>query len=220
MARARRRGDHVAVPSAAPALLDQLAVLQGQKGSAEEVLHPRGVTTVFADPAALSAAYASRALVALPADPARLGFAIDPAMGQLAPRIGSSPPLYRGLTPPALALLEYLSNGVRALLPKAPAGATAPLLTITSSVRDTSYQQLLARSDPEATHAYSLHTTGYAFDVSRRYASPAQARALQFWLDRLQALNLIAWVREPTVIHITAAADASRLQTPAHPSSG
>jgi hypothetical protein len=63
----------------------------------------------------------------------------------------------------------------------------------------------------EATSQYSLHTTGYAFDVLRRYRGRAQAVAFQFLLDRLQALNLIAWVREPAAIHITAASDAERL---------
>ncbi len=30
-------------------------------------------------------------------------------------------------------------------------------------------------------------------------------------LDRLQALNLITWVREPAAIHVTVAGDADRL---------
>jgi hypothetical protein len=29
-------------------------------------------------------------------------------------------------------------------------------------------------------------------------------------LDRMQALNLIAWVREPAAIHVTVAGDADR----------
>ena len=45
----------------------------------------------------------------------------------------------------------------------------------------------------------------------RRYASRRQALAFQFTLDRLQALNLIAWVREPAAIHITASSDAKVL---------
>jgi hypothetical protein len=31
-------------------------------------------------------------------------------------------------------------------------------------------------------------------------------------LDRLQALNLIAWVREPAAIHITAGPEAKKLR--------
>ena len=56
-------------------------------------------------------------------------------------------------------------------------------------MRDEKYQEVLAGRNPEATSGYSLHTTGYAFDVSRAYASRAQARAFQFALDRLQSLE-------------------------------
>ena len=55
----------------------------------------------------------------------------------------------------------------------------------------------------EATRGFSLHTTGFAFDVARSYTTRAQALAFQFALDRLQALDVIAWVREPGAIHIT-----------------
>jgi hypothetical protein len=41
--------------------------------------------------------------------------------------------------------------------------------------------------------------------------SRAQAAAFQSMLDRLQALNLIAWVRTPRTIEITVASDASRV---------
>ena len=92
------------------------------------------------------------------------------------------------------------------------AGTKAPL-TVTSTVRDRKYQQLLLRTNIEATATYSLHTTGFAFDVLRGYSSRAQALAFQFALDRLQALNLIAWVREPQAIHITASSDARRLES-------
>ena len=82
---------------------------------------------------------------------------------------------------------------------------------VTSTVRDERYQRLLARGNPFATRAYSLHTTGFAFDVRRDYASRAQAVAFQYMLDRLQALDLIAWVREPGAIHIVASSEADRL---------
>ena len=58
----------------------------------------------------------------------------------------------------------------------------------------------------QATRNFSLHTTGWAFDISRHYRSRAQALAFQFMLDRLTALNMIAWVREPDAIHVTVAA--------------
>ena len=63
----------------------------------------------------------------------------------------------------------------------------------------------------QATRAYSLHTTGYSFDILRRYRSRAEAVAFQFMLDRLTALNLIAWVREPEAIHVTVSDAARRL---------
>jgi hypothetical protein len=75
-------------------------------------------------------------------------------------------------------------------------------------VRDQSYQRRLLRRNTEATGAYSLHTTGYAFDIERRYRSPKQAEAFQFMLDRLQALNIIAYAREPRAIHVTVSGDA------------
>ena len=78
-------------------------------------------------------------------------------------------------------------------------------------MRTTPYQELLARRNPEATDAYSLHTTGFAFDVRRDYRSRAQAAAFQYMLDRLQSLNLIAWVREPGAIHITASSETAAL---------
>ena len=74
---------------------------------------------------------------------------------------------------------------------------------VTSTVRDARYQRVLASRDLEATHNYSLHTTGYAFDIARMYRSRSQALAFQFVLDRLSALGLIAWVREPQAIHVT-----------------
>ncbi len=45
----------------------------------------------------------------------------------------------------------------------------------------------------------------------RRYSGDRQAVAFQFALDRLEALNLIAWVREPAAIHVTASDDAKVL---------
>jgi hypothetical protein len=124
-------------------------------------------------------------------------------MGRLAPyddRI-----LYRGLRPEALALLLYMADRVHTL-----SRTKAPLI-VTSTVRDDGYQQRLVRSNPEATQHYSLHTTGYAFDILRRYGSPAQAAAFQYELERLQARNLIAWVREPAAIHVTVSSNAARL---------
>jgi soluble lytic murein transglycosylase-like protein len=187
--------------------LERLATLQTAKGSAENVLHPPDSTKIFNDPDQLQAAYVGGSLRPFPNDPARLGLRRDPRMGQLASKLGRKPSLYRGLRPEAYALAAYMAGKVRDL-----AGTRAPLM-VTSTVRDRKYQDLLLRSNIEATPAYSLHTTGFAFDVLRRYNSRGQALAFQFVLDRLQALNLIAWVREPEAIHITASSEGRVLES-------
>jgi hypothetical protein len=120
-------------------------------------------------------------------------------MGELAERIGAVPGLYRGLRPEALATALYIGAQTRAY-----AAGDAPLV-VTSTVRDEEYQSRLVRGNREATRNYSLHTTGWAFDIARDYRSRRQALAFQFVLDRLQTLNAIAWVREPRAIHVTAA---------------
>ena len=182
--------------------------LQSAKASAEEVLHPLVRTEVFQDPDDLERAYAAGELRPFPNRPARLGLRRDPDMGELAARLDADPALYCGLRREAYALALYLAAGVRRL-----AGTRAPLI-VTSTVRDLEYQRLLARRSLFATRGYSLHTTGFAFDVRRRYVSRAQAVAFQYMLDRLQSLNLIAWVREPGAIHITVSPEARQLVPP------
>ncbi|MCW2951967.1 MAG: Lytic transglycosylase catalytic, partial [Conexibacter sp.] len=183
--------------------LERTAALQAEKASNEDLLHPPGVGA-FAAPDALRAAYHDRTIVPLPSNAAALGLRVDPAMGALASGARQPAALYRGLRPDAIALLVAFADRVRAI-----SGTSAPL-TITSSVRDTKYQRDLGVTNSEATHAFSVHTTGWTFDFSRRYASRRQAAAVQFVLDRLQALDLIAWVREPAAIHVTVAGDAGR----------
>ncbi len=179
-----------------PAALQRLAALRTADDYGGRVLHPSGAGESWRDPAALTAAYASRAILPLPSNPRRLGLAYDPGMGSLAPRVGARAALYRGLRPPALDLLIELAARVRAL-----SGVSAPLL-VTSTVTDQRYQGRLGFPDPPA-------TTGFTFQIARRYARPAQALALQSLLDRLQALDVIAWLRGPQTIEITVAADAA-----------
>jgi Family of unknown function (DUF5715)/Transglycosylase SLT domain len=188
-----------------PDRLQELDLLHGAKASAEEVLHPPSETERFADEVDLQRAWDDRILQPLPNDPGRLGFAIHGDLGQLASRLGQPREIYRGLRPEALAVLVYMGRRVKEI-----SGASQPLL-VTSAVRDEAYQQLLRDSNPEAAQGYSLHTTGYAFDVARRYESGEQAQAFQFLLDDLTARGLIAWVREPGAIHITVAAEADEL---------
>lgn len=185
-----------------PAALRRLMALHGAKNSAEEVLHPQETTGAFATPAALRQAWERGELAALPVDPPLTGLRIDPQMGELA----EDPGLYRGLRPEALALLLYLGAQTRAV-----AADPASSLVVTSTVRDGDYQSRLVRRNREATRGYSLHTTGWAFDILRRYRSRRHAAAFQFMLDRLQSLDLIAWVREPAAIHVTVSQDAAAL---------
>lgn len=182
-----------------PKALEREAVLQSHKASAEEVLHPPERTPAYGDPFAIGRARASGELRAIDsAVLAPYGLKLDPSMGALAGRIRQSPRLYRALRPQALAVLQALGAATRAI-----SGTQA--LIVTSTVRDEDYQRVLAASDREATHAYSLHTTGFAFDIARDYRSRAQALAFQFALDRLAARGMIAWIREPEAIHVTVA---------------
>jgi hypothetical protein len=188
-----------------PDQLDRISELQNRKNSAEEVLHPLDRTERFATPADLRAAYDDGRIVALRSVPlAKNGLTIDRGMGELASRLGRRRTTYRGLREPALALLAYLGAGVQAISKLKP-------LVVTSTVRDERYQRLLVSRNREATRNFSLHTTGWAFDILRAYRSRTQALAFEFMLGRLQSLDLIAWVREPAAIHVTVSSDAKRL---------
>ncbi len=180
--------------------LRRLAALHTAKGSAEEVLHPRSETKVFESPGDLQDGYEEKELRPFPDAREQTGLIRDPRMGSLAARLGVDPTLYRGLRPEAYALALYLAR-------IAEEAGSEGALTVTSTVRDLSYQRALAGRTAEATRGYSLHTTGYAFDVLRRYRSRVQALGFEFALGRLQALNLIAWVREREVIHVTASSE-------------
>jgi hypothetical protein len=186
------------------AQLERLAALHGAKGSAEEVLHPPEATPAFDNPVELRDAWSAGDIVAFPAQDAITGLRRARQMGELGRRLGQPAGLYRGLRPEALALALYVGAQVRSLSSAAP-------LVVTSTVRDETYQAALVRRNREATRHFSLHTTGWAFDVLREYRSRRQALAFQFVLDRLRSLNVIAWVREPRAIHITAAGDAEVL---------
>ncbi len=188
-----------------PAQLDRVSRLQTAKNSAEEVLHPADETEQFTGPDDLRGAYDAGRIVALPrAQLLERGIAIDRGMGELAARLKRSRTTYRGLRKPALDLLAYVGAAVKSISGAEP-------LVVTSTVRDRAYQRQLLRRNREATPNYSLHTTGWSFDVQRTYASRAQALAFEFMLERLQSHNLIAWVREPAAIHVTVSRDADRL---------
>ena len=178
--------------------LERLNSLELAYPSDAEVLDPPSRTGSFSGPSALAAAYRTRELVPLPRNPAAVGLAYAAAMGSRARRLNAPAALYRGLRPAALAVLTEIGTLVRRI-----AGTRAPL-TVASSVLDARYDRLLGLEDPPA-------TTGYTFQIDRRYASGAQAVAFQFVLDRLQALDLIGWIREAGTIEITVAPDAARV---------
>ena len=178
--------------------LNRLISLQTAVDSQAYVLHPPQDVRPFATPDALDDAYARRTILPLPSNAPALGLAYDPGIGSLASQLKVTPALYRGLRGPALDLLIELAARVRTL-----SGGVAPL-TVTSAVSDERYQQLLGVSDPPA-------AAGWSFTIARRYVRPAQAAAFQAMLDRLQALNVIAWQRFPSEIEVTVASDASQV---------
>jgi len=176
---------------------------QLRKNSAEEVLHPLASTYRFASPKALAWAWRHHRLRAIPRDARRTHLLVSGTLGQMAHRLGRLPRLYRGLRPDALAVLLFIGARVHEL-----SGARRPLV-VTSAVRDLRYQRVLLRHNAMAARSYSLHTTGYAFDIARVYGSEREAAAFEFVLDRLAALHLIAYIREPEAIHVAVATGAA-----------
>jgi hypothetical protein len=185
-----------------PDELGRRAARMTAKNSREEVLHPRERTEVFSGPRALRDAYEDGDLRPLP-EPllSRHRIRVDRQMGELA----VEPELYRGLRAEALAVLVYLAAGAEAL-------AGPGQLTLTSTVRDRTYQRRLATANPQATTEYSLHTTGFAFDLAKRFRSEPQERAVRFMLRRLQAHDVVAWIEEYGAFHVVAGGRAGALE--------
>jgi hypothetical protein len=55
----------------------------------------------------------------------------------------------------------------------------------------------------------AISPRGRVFAIRRRYGSGAQAEAFQYTLERLEALGLIARMRDERVIHITVSPKAA-----------
>ena len=182
--------------------LSYAARLQAKKNSAEEVMHPRAATPRFKTPSAVARAWRHGVLQAIPRDVVRTHLAVSRSLGEEARKLGRSRRLYRGLRPAALDVLLYIGRHVHEL-------SGARHLLVTSAVRDNRYQRVLLRVNSNAARTYSLHTTGYAFDIARSYASARQAAAFEFVLDRLTAANAIAFIRESSAIHVAVASDAA-----------
>jgi hypothetical protein len=175
---------------------------QARKNSAEEYLHPLARTHRFATPGAILRAEQHRVLRMIPVDASKTH--VVPHVGGEARKLGRSKRLYRALRPAALDVLLYIGAEVHSL-----SHARKPLI-LTSAVRDLRYQRVLLHVNANAARSYSLHTTGYAFDIARSYANNRQGRAFQRVLDRLVAANAIAYIRESGAIHIAVAGDASK----------
>jgi hypothetical protein len=180
------------------------AAQQARKNSAEEYLHPLARTHRFRAPGSILRAEQRHLLRMIPVDTRKTHVAIDRSFGSQAYKLGRARRLYRALRPQALDVLLYIGERVHAL-----SGARSPL-RLTSAVRDNRYQRVLQHVNYNAARSYSLHTTGYAFDIARVYGSRRQAWAFQYVLDRLVAANAIAYIRESAAIHVAVASDASR----------
>ncbi len=194
--------DIIALYRQSPAALGRTSQLETSYPSAEAVLHPPGSTQVFDTPAAIEGA--KGALRAIPNKPAN-HFTLDPSIATQAQSLGRNPRPYETLRPEALGVLYYLGDRVFTI-----SHAKAPLL-VAAATRDVAYENALAARQLAPRQGYSLYTTGWSFDIKRSYASPQQAQAFQQMLDRLQALDVIAWARQGGVIHITASAQARTL---------
>jgi len=131
--------------------------------------------------------------------------ALDPGFQAQVRRLSGDSPLYAALRPEALATLYYIADRVHAI-----SGARQPLL-VAGAVRDRAYEEKLPKRELAGPRSYSLYATGYSFDIKRRYESPRQAEAFQAMLDRLQALNVIAWKARGDVIHISVSKRAEPL---------
>ena len=185
--------------------LAALATLHSHKLSGEEAYRPPSSTPRFHRPRQVLAAWRRHRLVALPR---RAGLSYDRSMGEIARHLHRKRALYRGLRPVAAKTLEYIGRRVKQL-----SGGRGSL-TVTSALRDIRYQRLLLASNSNASAGYSLHTTGYAFDIAREYRNVRQAAAFQFVLECLQSRGMIEWIREPGAIHVAVMPRARELLHP------
>ena len=134
----------------------------------------------------------------LPDDPARLAYRPGRKMGSLARRLDQPRILYRGLRPEALATLLYIAKEYRRIAGKAPAAAG-------HEHRARPPLPGPARRDEHPGDAASSRSTRPA---SRSTSQAAREAPLRFLLERLQALNAIAWVEEPGAFHLTVGPEA------------
>lgn len=129
--------------------------------------------------------------------------------GELSP-IHTGPAL-RSTVPQERAYLRPWAADTLTQLSEAFHAATGSYLTVDSAVRSVKYQKRLRRWNRNAAPATgelaSVHTTGIAFDLSRRSLTPGQRRWLQWRLFYLQARGLVIVeeeVRHQSCFHVVA----------------
>jgi hypothetical protein len=182
-----------------PGRLERLAKLHDRLPSAGLVLHPPTLRERHADAAQLEDAVARRVLVPVrPSNGAH--FTIDPQLLRVLALLTDNPSDYLVLRPRAARFLAYLSAKVYEL-----SGEERPL-ALTRAAYDDEAATKLTPHDPGAATDADMHSTGFAFDIRRRYGSGAQAAAFQWALERLETLGLIAWTRGRSVIHVVVSA--------------
>ena len=182
-----------------PGRLERLAELHDRLPSAGLVLHPPTVRERYTDAAQLEDAIARRVLVPVrPSNGAH--FTIDPQLLRVLAPLTDNPSDYLVLRPRAARFLAYLSAKVYEL-----SGEGRPL-ALTRAAYDDEAATKLTPHDPGAAADADMHSTGFAFDIRRRYGSGAQAAAFQWTLERLETLGLIAWTRGRSVIHVVVSA--------------
>ena len=190
-----------------PGELERLEALHSHKNSAEEVLHPPDGAERFGDPFAVGRAREAGELGALRAAQLRAhGLRIDPRMGELARRLRPVAAPVPGAAPcGALDAADDRRGRTR----------DQPRRRRADGHQHRPRRALPARArSPQRGGDARLLAAHDRLGLRRRarsYASRRQAMAFQFMLDRLTALNLIAWVREPAAIHVTVAPDAAQL---------
>jgi hypothetical protein len=178
-----------------PGRLERLAELHDRLPSAALVLHPPAARERYADATQLGEAVARGALVPVQTSNGA-HFAIDPQLLRVLAPQTEHPEDYLALRPRAARFLAYLSAKVYEL-----SGEERPLALARAAYDDEAATKLTPR-DPGAAADADVHSTGFAFDIRRRYGSGAQAAAFQWTLERLEALGLIAWTRGRSVIHV------------------
>jgi hypothetical protein len=184
-----------------PARLERLAELHDRLPSAALVLHPPSAREQYADATQLRDAVGHGALV--PVQPSNgAHFTIDPQVLRVLASMTENPADYLALRPRAARLLTYLAAKVHEL-----SDEERPL-GLTRAAYDEEAATQLTPHDPGARADADVHSTGFAFDIRRRYGSGAQAAAFQWTLERLEALGLIAWTRGRSVIHIVVSPQA------------